>query len=111
MRSRPNESRGPRIVLPGFDVTEGAWPCEDPGCWMCQLDPEDREEAMAELLLTGWVIIMGSDGYPHFYSLKHVTMGKGIGVESMLKLTKQDAKEAAQRGETIHPHVASAKPR
>lgn len=110
MPSDPSESRS-RFVLPGFDLTEGAWPCEDPTCDMCLLDPEDREEAMALLVVTGGVLIPGADGYPHLYSLRHLVMGKDIGPEELLRLTKQDAKEAARRGDTIHPHVASAKPR
>jgi hypothetical protein len=97
--------------LPGFDLTEAAWPCEDPDDLMCRISPRARAAAMAMVLAFGEVTITPKGGQPERYTLRHVLVGKDIGIEPMLKLTKQDAKEAARRGETIHPHAAVAKPR
>jgi hypothetical protein len=107
--SSQSESGEQGFSLPGFDVTEAAWPCEDPDDLMCRISPRAREMAMAMLLDRGEVVITPKGGKPERYTLRHVIVGGTV--TDMLKLVKEDEREAAAHGQRVHPHVAIAKPR
>lgn len=109
MASDPSEPVS-RLALPAVDVTEGAWPGEDPECLMCQLTPEEREEVERRTLEGEDMYLIDDKGHWYPVELRHVAVGPK-GLNEMLGLVKQDARAAAREGRADHSHTSVMKPR
>jgi hypothetical protein len=89
---------------PPFDVSEGAWPCEDPSCLACELTPEDWHAVMQLVLEGKDVYIVSDQGFLYPLELRHMTSGQS-GMTDMLRRVKRDARLDERTGRTHHSHT------
>lgn len=105
MRIRLSLGRRSDEQLPPFEVEQGPWPCEDPGCVACQLTPDQWREVMRlvfEERKDPYIVLKCGCLVP--LELRHVTVGEN-GLTDMLRRVKRDARRAAREGRTEHSHT------
>jgi hypothetical protein len=103
--------RGPSGERPWSELTEGPWPCEDPGCLACQLTAAQWEDIHVRVFERGEdVYIVDDRGALYPLELRHVTTGPN-GMNEMLGMVKDDARAAARDGHVDHSHTSHMKPR
>lgn len=105
MASELSESQR-RRPLADADLTEGAWPGEDPECLMCQLAPEEREEIHRRVLEGEDMYLIDDQGFWYPVLLRYITVGAGDdGLPKMLGLVKTDVRRTGHD----HSHTARLK--
>ena len=98
-------------ALPPFDVEQGPWPCEQPGCLACELTPEQWKDVMRMVFDEGKdVYIIDDKGGWYPLELRHVTTGENA-LTKMLRKVKRGAREDASEGHAHHSHTAILKSR